>query len=125
MRRLAAIFLLLSLAGPVSAAKIPDSAWQDGTLREIKQTTRSGVVGVLNDGHGYIGDRLSAVMHYFIEAPGYTYQANWPLKGRHPRQLLVTVHGPIKFALVGHDFYIKDDEGKTQRLVFVERELRQ
>jgi hypothetical protein len=65
------------------------------------------------------------VTHYLIDGPGgYTYEASWLLKGRHPHQLLVTIHGPIQFALVGHDFYIKDDEGKMQKLAFISRSIK-
>ncbi|HWB33080.1 MAG TPA: hypothetical protein VG714_07910 [Acidobacteriaceae bacterium] len=80
--------------------------------------------GASNDGHGVIGTAAYVVTHYIIDGPnGYSYEVNRLIRGRQ-KQLLVTVHGPIKFALVGHDFYIRDDEGKTQKLIFVERVLR-
>lgn len=125
MNRLRLTLALLCLSITVHAAKVPDTAWQTGTLRDMQSTTGSRVYGVMNDGHGVLGQSSYLVMHYVIEGPGYVYQANLLLRGRHPKQLLVTVHGPIQFAMVGHDFYIKDDEGKPQKLIFVGRALRQ
>ena len=124
MRRIPVTVLLCLVSVASYAEKPRESDWQTGTLREISQSTHSGVVGVVNDGHGFVGERMSAVMHYFVDSPEYTYEANMLLKGRHPKQLLVTIHGPIKFALIGHDFYVQDDEGKTQKLVFIMREVR-
>jgi hypothetical protein len=124
MKALAVLALVVGMASPALAVKIPDSEWQTGTLREIATDSHSRLHGVSNGGIGVLNTSIYVVTHYVIDGPGYTYEANRVPSGRHPRQLLVTVHGPIKFALVGHDFYIQDDEGKTQKLIFVERALK-
>jgi hypothetical protein len=124
MKALAFLTLVVGMACPAFAVKIPDSAWQTGTLREIATDSHSRLHGVANGGIGVLNTSIYVVTHYVIDGPGYTYEANRVPSGRHPRQLLVTVHGPIKFALVGHDFYIQDDEGKTQKLIFILRSIK-
>ncbi len=124
MKKSVLVLLLLCLVRMASATKIPDSAWQTGTLREITSDSVSRLAGYSNRGHAAIATHQIVTMHYVIDGPGYTYQAGMVLGGRN-KQLLVTVRGPIKFALVGHDFYIQDEEGKTKKLVFVTKEIRQ
>lgn len=123
-RTLSALLLCVFYLSAV-ASKVPDTAWQMGTLRDMKTDTVSGVSGVANHGVGILATHYFVVTHYLIDGPGMSYEANWLIRSRRDKQLLVTLRGPIKFALIGHDFYIQDEEGKTRKLVFVAKAVRE
>ena len=89
MKRLARLVLLAGLVGPAYAARIPDSAWQDGTLQGMTTDSQSRLHGVANNGHAVLATSVVVVTHYIIDGPGgYTYEASWLVKVRHPQQLL-------------------------------------
>ena len=116
------VVLLLSLTA-LAATKIPDSAWQTGTLRNVTSDSHSKMVGAYNNGHGVLTEKVRTVTHYTIEAPQYIYQAD-RLTNQHDKPLDVTINGPVKFAVVGTDMYLNDDTGKSHKLTVATKTLR-
>jgi hypothetical protein len=113
------------MATSLYAAKDFDSAWQAGTLRAVTSDTGSRTVGVLNQGHGILAQHEYTVLHYVIDAPGFTYEANQTINSRRDKPYLVTVHAAILFTVHGHDLSIKDEEGKVRKLLLVQKVARQ
>lgn len=121
---LASLLLLIVMApAPAPAAdKIPDSAWQTGTLRNVTNDTRSRVLGVMNNGQGMVGTQIRIVWHYTLEGGEYVYEADMTTN-RHGRPLNVTINAPVKFAVVGMDLYLQDEAGKVHRLAIATKTL--
>lgn len=118
MRRilpLLAILLMVSCA----AAKVPDSAWQTGTLKDLTTDRESKLLGV----NGMLVQAQFVITHYFIESSTYIYEADLRSRAK-DKQPPVTVNGPIRFALVGNDFYIQDEQGKEHKLMLVKKTLK-
>lgn len=115
------VVFMLSIAAV--AEKIPDSAWQLGTLRSVTSETRSRVLGTLNNGTGLVGEQIRIITHYTIETAQYIYQAD-RTANRHDKPLNVTINGPIKFAVVGTDIYVCEDTGKVHKLVVATKTLK-
>jgi len=118
--------LLLSAVAPapaIAADKIPDSAWQTGTLRNVTSDTHSRVLGMMNNGQGMVGTQVRIVWHYTIDGGQYVYEADRTTK-RHDKPLNVTINGPVKFAVVGMDLYLCDDVGKVHKLAIATKTLK-
>ncbi len=123
---LVSLLLLFAVAPTTAAAanKIPDSAWQTGTLRDVTTDTHSRVVGMINNGHGMVGTQIRIVWHYTIDGNQYAYQADRTTRGR-KKPLDVTINAPIKFAVVGMDLYLKDEAGKVHKLAIATKTLKE
>jgi hypothetical protein len=102
-----------------AAARVPASAWQSGTLKDLTTDTESRIVGL----NGMLVQGHIVITHYFIESSAYIYEADLRLHAK-DKQPPVTVNAPIKFALVGSDFYIQDEEGKEHKLMLVKKILK-
>lgn len=125
MRLTLAALLLASL--PAIAAKVPADAWQTGTLADISDEQRAVTT---EHEHTYGTHRNSTttdssyvVPHYILETDKYTYEAI-ANGGDRRRRLAVTVNGPLKYALVGTDFYIQDEQGKEHKMTVLKKTLR-
>jgi hypothetical protein len=114
--------LLLSLA---LAVKIPVDAWQTGTLINSEESWHSRTVGTINNGSGVLVGREYPIVHYVIDTPTYTYDADLVLRHRRDKQPAVTVNGPIKFTFVKSDMYIQDEDGKEIKLRMTKKTLKQ
>jgi len=118
--------LLLSAVAPapaIAADKIPDSAWQTGTLRNVTSDTHSRVLGTINNGTGMVGTQVRIVWHYTIENSQYIYEAD-RTTNRHDKALNVTINAPIKFAVVRMDLYLQDEAGKVHKLAIATKTLK-
>lgn len=122
-----AIFLLLAMISSVpalAAKKIPDTAWQAGTLRNVTNDTQSRVFGwTSHNGVGHVGEKVSVVWHYTIEGQQYTYEAERTAR-QHDKPLDVTINAPVKFAVVGMDLYLQDAARKVHKLEVVTKALK-
>lgn len=103
--------------------KIPDSAWQSGTLRNVTNDTHSRLLGMYNNGQGMVGEQIRIIWHYTIDGGQYIYDAE-RTTNRHGKPLNVTINGPVKFAVVAMDLYMRDDAGKVQKLAIVTKTLK-
>lgn len=116
--------VLLLCALPASGAdKIPDSAWQTGKLLNVSSESHSRVVGTINNGSGFVGTAVRVITHYTIENTQYIYQADRTSR-RHDKALDVTINAPVQFAVVGMDFYLRDDAGRVHKLAVVTKTLK-
>ena len=122
--RSAVLSAVLILASVIAIAeKIPDSAWQMGTLRSVTSDTRSRVLGAMNNGQGVIGEQVRIITHYAIDTAQFIYQADNTTR-RHDKPLDVTINGPIKFAVMGTDIYVCEDTGKVHKMVVATKTLK-
>lgn len=112
------ISLLLSLA---LAAKIPADAWQTGTLTSSEESWHSRLAGV----NGMVVGREFPIVHYVIDTPQYTYEADLALRHQRDKRPSLTVNGPIKFAFVKSAFYIQDESGKEIEVKLTKKTLKQ
>ena len=101
------------------SAKVPAAAWQTGTLKDLTTETLSRTIGL----NGMLAQKHYLVCHYLIESADYVYEATRTIHSDE-KQLEVTVNGPIKFALIGTDFYVQDEKGKEHKLDFVKKTLK-
>jgi len=118
----------LSLAITVSllfsfalAAKIPADAWQTGTLVSSEESWHSRVAGA----NGMVVGREYPIVHYVIDTPQYTYEADLVLRHQRDKRPALTVNGPIKFAFVKSDLYIQDENGKEIEVKLTKKTLKQ
>jgi len=118
MRRILSLLVLLLMVS-YALGKVPDSAWQTGTLKDLTTDTESRLLGA----NGILVQAQFVITHYFIESPTYIYEADLRLHAK-DKQPPVTVNAPIKFALVGNDFYIQDEQGKEHKLKLVKKTLK-
>ena len=113
--------LLLPLVSPSFAAKIPADAWQTGTLVSSEESWHSRVAGV----NGMVVGREYPTVHYVIDTPQYTYEADLALRHQRDKRPALTVNGPIKFAFVKTDVYIQDENGKEIEVKLTKKTLKQ
>lgn len=118
-----ALTFALVVASTYAAPKIPDSAWQTGTLRNVTNDTHSRLLGTYNNGQGMVGEQIRIIWHYIINGDRYIYEGE-RTTNRHGKPLDVTINEPMKFAVVGMDLYMRDDVGKAQKLAIVTKTLK-
>src|SRR5713101_2881999 len=127
MKRLPLILVLSLFSLPAIASKVPDSAWQSGTLVDITDEQRAvttehqHVSGSRR--HSTTMDSSYTIPHYIIEANGYTYEAI-AKGGARRRRLSVTINGPLKYAFVGADLFIQDEQGKEHKMTILKKTLK-
>lgn len=119
MRMGVLVVLLCVLSASSFAATIRDDEWKPGTLLSTSSSSSSGLVGVYNDGHGALTQRTTTWIFYVVDGGIVRYQGRQTLKHRWDHPLNVTVRAAIKYAVRGHDLYLLDDDGKTQKLELV------
>lgn len=124
MRLTLAAFVALTLLTGTVAAKVPADAWQAGTLTDSSETWHSRTVGTLNSNHGMLIGREYPIITYTIEADTFTYEVELTLRHRGDDRPSLTVNGPIKFAIVKSDFFIKDEQGKEFRLILAKKTIK-
>ena len=106
-------------------AKDKPRDWKTGTLLEVSMEKHSRLVGSTHGSNGTINgsihERRDDSTYYHIDAGDLIYIAKRTLTSRHDKQLKVTTNAPIKYALVGDDFYILDEDGKEHKLSLEEK----
>jgi hypothetical protein len=123
--RLAIVLLLISLVG--FATRLPDSAWQTGTLTDITDERRTVTTEhehtYGSHRHSTTTDNSYSIPHYTIEIDKYIYEAI-ANGGDRRRRLAVTVNGPLKYVLLGTDLYIQDEQGKEHKMTVLKETLK-
>lgn len=56
LRCVLALTFVLVVVSTYAAPRIPDSAWQTGTLRNVTNDTHSRLLGMYNNGQGMVGE---------------------------------------------------------------------
>lgn len=118
MRRIFPLLVVL-LSASCAMAKVPASAWETGTLKDLTSDSQSKLIGM----NGMLVQAQFVITHYFVESATYIYEADLRLRAKAKRPP-VTVNAPIKFALIGNDFYIQDEDGKEHKLMLVKKTLK-
>jgi hypothetical protein len=122
MRRPLSLAITVSLLFSVAlAAKIPGDAWQTGTLVSSEESWHTRVAGA----NGMVVGREYPIVHYVIDTPQYTYEADLALKHQRDKPPALTVKGPIKFAIVKSNLYIQDENGKEIEVKLTKKTLKQ
>jgi hypothetical protein len=125
--RLPLAVVLLLIAIPAFAAKVPADAWQTGTLTDIvdeqKAVTNEHTHTYGNRQHSTTTDASYLIPHYLIETDKYVYEAI-ANSGDRRRTLTVTVNGPLKYALLGNDLYVQDEKGKEHKMTVLKKTLK-
>jgi hypothetical protein len=123
--RLAIVLLLISSLAV--AAKVPDSAWQTGTLTDITDEQRAVTTehehAYGSHRHSTTTDNSYSIPHYTIETDKYFYEAI-ANGGDRRRRLVLTVNGPLKYALIATDLYIQDEQGKEHKMTILKKTLK-
>ena len=137
---LVAAGLLLAPAIAPAAKKAHD--WQTGKVLDAEESRYyAGTVGsgqtngtaqVNNGGYGtYQGSTTSshsAVYRtyetFVIEGDTHTYVAQQRLQWRWSKPAMLTVNGPVKFAVEKRKLFVVDDEGKEYQLSVVKQILK-
>lgn len=120
-----ALLLLVAVAPvPAVAKRIPKSAWQTGTLRNVTDKSHPFVYGWRShNGVGRTVTTVYIVWQYTIENSKYIYTAEMKTKHR-DEALNVTINTPVKFAVVGMDLYLRDATGKVHNLAIETKTLK-
>lgn len=109
--------------------KVPDTAWQEGTLKDIQIEQASSISGNLYQGSGNLRGGSYTVEHFLIETPEMIYEAV-PFnattsialrKGR----LDFTVNTRVKFAVEKSEMYLRDSNGKEGKFRILKKTLKQ
>jgi len=128
MRKALTVFTLLLVSLPAYAKSIPADAWQTGRLEDSSESSHTRSGGTLHGDqyglHGAMATHEYPIVAYVIETDTYIYQANLVLRRDKDKRPLVTVHGPIKFAVLKSDFFIQDEQGKEYKLVLDRKTLK-
>jgi hypothetical protein len=122
IKRMLVSSLLLALAVPLFAKK-PVLDWRTGTLLSVQMEHGTRVVSSTNTytHDTTVGSARNDATFYEIDAGDFIYVAKRTLYLRHDRQLHVTTNTSVKFALLGDDFYLMDDQGKEHKLTLEEK----
>jgi hypothetical protein len=127
MRKVLVVLVLLFVSLP-AFSKVPTDAWQTGTLADSSESshTRGGgaITGNQYGVHGAMGTHEYPIVQYIIETDAYIYQANLVLHNDREKRPSLTIHGPIKFAILKSNFYIQDEQGKEYKLVLDKKTLK-
>jgi hypothetical protein len=123
---------LLAMNTPDLAAK--DRNWESGTLLDSRErsytnsnvTTERGTVPGVVDGGTYSRQKETHEVdtiwqEYMIKAGAFGYRAKQPLQWRWSKPAVVTVGGPVKFAVEGRSLYLVDDSGKEYKMELLQR----
>jgi hypothetical protein len=116
MRTLLCTFLIAAFAAPSVAEKIHDSDWKTGKLTDVRFEKDSRLTGTTT--------RRNDSTYYEIDAGDLVCVVKQELRGRHDKQLNLTVNRPLKFAVVKGDFYVLDEDGKQHKLSIEKKTLK-
>jgi hypothetical protein len=137
---LATLLFLVTSSAP-AAEKAHD--WQTGKVLDTERSSYyAGTIGssnttgnaqVYNGGYGtYQGQTMAshrAVYRgyetFVIDADMHVYVAQHRLRSRRSKAAMLTVNGPVKFAVEKRKLFVIDDEGKEYELAIVKRVLKQ
>lgn len=128
MNKSLAVLLLCLVPLPAFSKSIPADAWQSGTLKDSSESSHVRSGGVINGNeygtHGVMASHEYPIVEYTIETETYIYQVNLVLRRDRDKRPALTIHGPIKFAIVKSDFFIQDEQGKQYKLVLARKTLK-
>jgi|SRR5579884_378454 len=111
------VFLVIAISVLFFAEDKKQIAWTTGTLLDVSSERGQRVI----DGDSFRDD----VSYYTVDdGRKYIYVLKRTLRHRRDKELTVTVNAPIKFAIVGDDFFLMDDKGETHRLSLQKRSLK-
>ena len=116
--------VFVSIALAVIPVDAKDRNWETGTLvntREqsytVSQVTseRGSVPGIVNGGQ-YDSRKESHEVdtvwqEYAIKSGSFGYEATQPLRWRWSKPAVLTIGGPVRFAVEGRNLYLVDDWG--------------
>lgn len=118
-KRTILVVVLAIMAAPSAssfAEKIHDSDWKTGKLTDVRFEKDSRLTGHTT--------RRNDSTYYEIDAGDLVYVVKQELRGRHDKQLNLTVNAPVKFAVVKDDFYLLDEGGKQHKLSIEKKTLK-
>ena len=126
------------VAFSIAIAVVPVNAksrnWETGTL--LRSTTRTittanvtteqgNVPGVINGGSYNSQKESEAVVtgwqEYIIQGGEYRYLVKQPLQWRWSKPAVLTLRGPVKFAVEGRSFFVVDETGKEYKMELLQR----
>jgi hypothetical protein len=135
-------YWLLPLLAPAPAAEKARD-WQDGKVLDTPndQAITRGPVGsssttgngqVNNGGYGTYQGQTTSTHHavyrvyetFMIEGKTHVYVAQQRLKWKWSKPAMLTVNGPVKFAVDKRRLFVIDDEGKEYEMSIVKRVLK-
>ena len=127
-----AVLVSVLIAG--IAANARDRDWQIGTLINTREqsetgsnvtTERGSVPGIVSGGTYNRRKETYAVdtvwQEYAIKGNGFGYEAKQPLQWRWSKAAVLTIGGPVVFAVEGRSLYLIDDTGKEYKLELIRR----
>jgi hypothetical protein len=117
-----ACVLLLSFG---CAAK--DRNWMNGTLLDEQTQRGTRTVGIPSTyGSGPLITSLpNDVVTYVIDDGKYIWVIAQHITNKRGHPLELTVNGPVKFAIEGHDCYVLDEQQKEHKLPVEKKVLKQ
>lgn len=114
MKGLLLVFLLYSCA--FAKDKTADLQWKIGTLVDQGGHRSCRIVD---------GDSVcSKITTFAIDTGDMIYTVSRDQHFRWDKELEVTVNAPIKYAIVGHKFYLQDEGGKAHEVHVVQKALK-
>ena len=139
MRRLARALLCVTLALLTSSAiaKEKQRQWQMGKVLDTsRDRTYAGTVDSASGSatssgdtaYGHASGSSRAVYHvyetYTIEAGDYVYVCQEDIKWRWSKAALLTVNGPVQFAIEKDRIYIKSEDGSEHKTKIIKKTLK-
>jgi len=121
--------ILLLLLFALANAKSKPKDWQTGTLIDVTIEKGRRLVGSMSGSNGNVNGvivhKRDDATYYHIDGGDIFYVAKRTLTQRHDKQLKVTINARVKYAIVGDDFYIQDEDGKEHKLSIEEKRAKQ
>jgi len=129
--------LLLILLGSPAAARQKERQWETGKVLDTsRDSTYAGSVGSASGSatsagdttYGHASGRSTAVYRvyetYTIEAGDYVYVCRERLKWKWSKPAMLTVNGPVQFAIEKDHLYIKGEEGSEHDTKILKKVLK-
>jgi hypothetical protein len=135
--RIMCSFLILVLVWGPALAKHKERQWQEGKLVDTDESHY--FAGTLGSGGGTVYASGNSAVYsesstrtaiyrvyetYIIEADRYVYVAKERIKWRWSKPALVTVNGPVRFAIEKDKIYILGEDGKEHETRLAKKILR-
>lgn len=136
VRFVATSLVLITLLTGTSWAKKKERVWQTGKLLDTDAVShyagsvrdKSVPITIGNRTYGGPSDDFTAVYRdyqtYVIEAGQYVYMCQQRLRGRRSKPVVLTVNGPVQFAIEKDSLYIKDEDGREHETKIVKKILK-
>ena len=103
--------------------------WKTGILFDMTSEKGSRLVGSYsaNNGtaYGSLHERRNDATYYAIESGDLIYVIKRTLTRRGDKQLILTINGPVKFAVEGENVYLMAEDGKEHKLTLESKRLKE